>query len=295
MQQKLIVLTDWIAAAWAGDTVAASFILKLIREHAGEINHGQQVLDLIAESGLSEEELNSVSFIFYIYRDDGAVEVQDYLVKEHCATPTHKFKFAGSGDWHYFETIAFEQSGINCAPDQLTADICAIMGRAAIAFHEEVLTETPHNFRYGGGFEVLTPEKKMVKIPYSCAYWGFKGDEIQLTGPVISYQYLDSGLLQIDRFTRDTLGWQHSPFLIGNFFCSAECAKPAPPVIASGPMIHYLIDHERQRDKMVFHIELGQKTLALKATDTGTEMFVDVESRGYNDIRDEVARLKAET
>lgn len=296
LEQKIIILNPRLAAAWAGPLVIARNLLRRVRDEIGTEYSGRRILDLIRSSGLAKDELESVAFIFFVMREDGTLEVQDYLTKEVCNTPTHKFKFAGSGDFHFFQSIGFSQTSLDTKIDPLADDLLAILGRAAIAFHEEITTETPHNFFYGGGFELLSPDitnKRIEKIPHACAYWGFRGDEIALTGPVINYQYHDNGVLQIDRLTQKDGAWWHDAFLVGNFFVAAASVSPLPPKLLVGPIVHYLIDHSREGETLSFVAELGQKTLRLATSGTSIQVVVDFEGEGFQHIKSGIARARA--
>ena len=296
LEQKLVIINPRLAAAWAGRQVVARNLLRRVRDGIGNEYTGRRILDLIASSGLAKDELESVAFIFYVMSEDGKLEVQDYLTKEVCRTPTHKFKFSGSGDFHFFESIGFSQTSLDTKTDPLSDDLLAILGRAAIAFQEEITTETPHNFFYGGGFELLSPDisnRRMDKIPHACAYWGFRGDEITLTGPIISYQYHDNGILQIDRLTQKDGTWWHDPFLVGNIFVTTSNVTPVSPKLIAGPIVHYLIDYGEERETLSFVAELGQKTLRMETVGTSMQLIADFDSEGFQHIKDGIARSMA--
>src|SRR5690606_12130853 len=90
LTQKITILSDRLVAAWAGSYIVARSILKSLQSESAKLKTGKDILDAIATFELSEAELNSVSFIFYLMNIDGdkcEIQVQDYLTGETAVAP----------------------------------------------------------------------------------------------------------------------------------------------------------------------------------------------------------------
>jgi hypothetical protein len=217
--------------------------------------------------------LNEVAFLFWLHpnQDLKQMQVQDWMVKEELlGSPQHKMKFIGSGDFHFFETIGFTMQPSAGEATHYDKAIGAIVGRATIAFTQELNDDVPHYYRYCGGFEIITlSETGFRKMPMSVAVWAYDQGSIQLIGPVYSQTYNERGVLGFRRFVRTAGVWSQTIFSIGNFLEDAIGAKFDPAAeIETGLSVHYLINRDklnevqfmmgRREGSLDMHLEHGQ-------------------------------------
>jgi hypothetical protein len=173
------------------------------------------------------------------------LQVQDYLVKEHANSrnPREKFKFAGSGDFHFFEMIAFHfESRAGQSPH--TNAVGTVIGRSALSFFKELMSNEPHYFSYGGGFEVITlSEYGLTKLPLSHVIWAYDHDGIYLVGPIFSQSYNADGVLVLRRFRRPRNNWLQEVFIVKNFLnTDQEITVDKYSIIDTPWVIHYFLE-----------------------------------------------------
>jgi hypothetical protein len=296
LKQKVICLKPRLAAAWAGPTMLAEQLLARVRDLIGDEYTGEHVLDILDSAGYSQTTLNEIAFIFYMFDNDGRVRVQGHNIGTYTdpAMPARRYMFAGSGKTHFLEMLS-SKFFPNGNWDELSKDLAVVFNRAALAFHEEITSDITHFYRYGGGFEVLAPdiiEKKMTKIPYSCAYWAFSDVDFGFTGPLVSYQYHNNGVLQIDRLATEEGRLVHHAFLVGNFFADPGAVSPLSPKVPLGPLVHYILDGRGETETLSGVVELWQTTFSIAASDGGWNLNLDRESTGFQLVEKSVDALR---
>jgi hypothetical protein len=266
--QKTICVSPDLAVAWAGNYLVARHVIREIATQWPERYYtGDKILSFINSLGLSQQELESVSFIFWGRSGPGfgKIHVQDWLVKEErSADGREKFKFMGSGDFHFFETIGFKLWGAGQI-EEWQNSIGAVVGRASIALYQEITSDVTHNFLYGGGFEVVYPsDSGFRKLPLTFIFWAYDDKGIELVGPVFSHVYDNSGVLGLRRFARGENGWSQTIFPIGNFLVESSSAQFNPRAELNTPWtVHYLLS--RSDPQMVKFIQkVGPGNLAVR-------------------------------
>jgi hypothetical protein len=258
--QKVFCINSDFAVAWAGDCLAARVIIQELARKLPRPTSGAQIIEFIKSIGLSEQELNSVAFIFWAItnRDPFQIQVQDWLVKEAIIgpdSPHHKFKFAGRGEFHFFETIEFNLLGPFV--DDVGHAVGTVLTRAAMALYDELLTDTAHNFLYGGGFEIviLASVKGFEKLPLTFALWVWDDNGVELVGPVFTHQYDSNGVLGLRRFLRTTSGkWQQTIYYVGNFLSNPAAATldiNAP--LGANWTVHWFIHRTEEYGLLMIH------------------------------------------
>ena len=164
--------------------------------------------------------------------------------------------------------------------EQVVGDLAGLLHHAALAFFQEVYTDEPHSFRYGGGFEVMSPNpgtKQMDKFPYTSLFWGYRSKSLQLLGPIVAYQYHSDGLLQIDRFSQEGTFWKCDSFLAGNFLVSANSRMPNEPASNNHIAVHYLVDLDDPSGPLKTVTTFGHRYVELMRSVTGYRFEVDDE------------------
>ena len=251
LRQKIVVLRDTLAAAWAGSHIVARSILTEVQNELNEPYSGEKILSIIDKINLSVNEKNSVSFIFYaMQRSDSSASpqiiVQDYLVGETVFGAEHKVKYYGSGTFHFFDSIGFDIKGTSGSINEFEMSVATFLTRAAIAFYREIVSEDNHNYYYGGGFELLVPnpiEQRFEKLPFASAFWLADGkDGLKLIGPIFTNQYIDNKDLVISRINYKGDEAVLTRFVIPHMF-SAEKNRAIPdPDFDPFFVLHYIID-----------------------------------------------------
>jgi hypothetical protein len=250
LYQKILNIKPKLAAGWAGNWLIARHILLEISKGLAEPYTGERILRRIYSLGLSERELREVAFIFWSMTEWPNIQVQDFNCGEtvNPSDPTEKFKYAGSGTYHFFDTIGFNLKQ-GAEHSEWSNAIGTVLGRAAMAFHSELVSNEPHWYRYGGGFEAMVPSVcGFQKVPLAFVFWTFDGKEIALVGPLFSQSYNESGGLALRRFMPvvPTNGqWMQRIFPVRSFFAESEIDCDPSAQIDAQWSIHYIIDKRR--------------------------------------------------
>jgi hypothetical protein len=250
LHQKVFCINPKLAVAWAGDSLLARHVIRGLSSQLDEPYTGARILDCIRSLGLSERELNDVAFIFWAMTEWPHVEVQDWNCGEtiNPADTGEKFKYAGTGTYHFFDTIGFEVKEPAHHEDWGYA-LGVVIGRAAMAFHSEIVSDDPHWYRYGGGFEAIVPTiDGFQKVPLTFVFWTYDGTELVLVGPLFSQFYDQNGGLAFRRFmpVEPANGqWVQRIFPVCNFFARSAICDPNAPIDTLWS-IHYIIDNRRE-------------------------------------------------
>jgi hypothetical protein len=220
-----------LAVAWCGSFIVAKTLMKHIRENIKRPYSSQQILQLIHDSGLLESELESVSFIFFGHEPETeSIFVQDYLTGQTSIGPKHKFKYAGSGTFHFFDSIAYELRGMRGEINEFETTFGILLSRISVALYEEVISDINHNYFYGGGFEILgfNPNlNRFEKIPLSFVFWSVTDDGLDLCGPILSQSYSGIDALTIRRLSHNSSGnWALKTYMVASFLDSADVTTP---------------------------------------------------------------------
>lgn len=261
LQQKIVVLRDTLVAAWAGSHVVARSILSEIQNKLSEPYSGEKILSIIDKMNLSENEKNSVSFIFYaMNRSDSnaptQIIVQDYLVGETIFGTEHKVKYSGSGRFHFFDTISFEFKRTSGSINEFEMSVATFLTRAAIAFYNEIVSDVNHNYYYGGGFELLVPnptKQRFEKLPFASAFWLADGkDGLKLIGPIFTNQYIENKELVISRIHYEKDEPVLTRFVVPHMFSAGEKKRTMPtPDFDPFFVVHYIIDTRDEGVRLV--------------------------------------------
>lgn len=258
LQQKVFSINRNIAVGWAGNALVARHIIRRIRDEFTPPYTGIRVLDFIASLGLSDKLLADVSFIFCMFVEEvgdfSNMQVQDYFTKEvrNPSDNSEYFKFAGSGDYHFFETIGFNVKPGNAEATPYLTTISGIIGRGAIAFYHELISDDVHNFYYGGSFEVLFPDLDgFVKFATTTTVWSYDDAGVRLIGPIYMQEYNASGALGLRRFVLQPDGeWEQKLFVVRNFVDDSNSSFSGDNCPQTIWGVHYFIQknppHEMQ-------------------------------------------------
>ena len=141
LSQKIVIINSGLAVAWAGQKIVAKYLIQRIANEVTAPYTPEKLLSLIYGSGLLAEELSSVSFIFFglLDAETNAVFIQDYLTGETILDDKTKFKYAGSGTYHFLDSIEFNMKGVADDLDVFEKSFGAIISRLAIALYDEVI------------------------------------------------------------------------------------------------------------------------------------------------------------
>lgn len=277
LEQKIIVLRDTLAVAWAGDRIVARNVLDQIQNEIIEPYTAEEILSKINEMDLLEKEKHSVSFIFYaINQDDSDAPIQfmetGYLVNQTVFGENHRIVYAGSGSSHFLDLIShdFERhDNIGGSISELQFIISAILSRAAFAFYREMVSNENHKYYYGGGFELLVPipvanKKRFAKISCASAFWRLDGkdpngrDKLTLVGPILTNQYTKNNELVISRLHFEADGPVLHRFMVpGMFGVAADDSLMPHPDFDPFFVIHYVLGLGPKRDTMSVLVEHG--------------------------------------
>ncbi len=262
LEQKIVILNDHLAAAWAGKFIIARSILNELQNKLIEPYSGEKILSIIDEMGLLDDEKKSVSFIFYAMKinENGLpnqVIVQDYLAGETIFDASdHKVKYAGSGTFHFFETISFDIKGETGSMNEFERCVATFLSRSALAFFNEVVSDDAHNFNYGGGFELLAPnpiEQRFEKLPFASAFWQVDGkDGLKLIGPILTNQYTENKELIISRIHYKKNEPILTRFVVPHMFGVADNDLRMPtPDFDPFWVIHYILGEEKDNIRLI--------------------------------------------
>jgi hypothetical protein len=266
LQQKVFCINSKLAVAWAGDYRIAWHVIRGLSTRLSEPYTGTRILDCV-RSLRREEELSEVAFIFWGMTEWPRIEVQDFNCGEwiNLANPGEKFKYAGSGRHHFFDTIGFKVKETSERDDWGYA-LGVVLGRAAMAFHSEMVSNDPHWYSYGGGFEAMVPNTDgFQKVPLSFVFWTYDGKELVLVGPLFSQVYDKSGGLALRRFLPMVPAnglWEQRIFQVRNFLSDVTVACEPNAPIDSLWSIHYVTD-KRKQDAVQFLQRMGPGNTAV--------------------------------
>ena len=295
LAQKIVILNNHLAAAWAGNALIARSILNTLRNELHEPYSGEEILSTIDGMALSDSEKNSVSFIFYalqITENDlpNLFIVQDYLVGETIFdTPDHKVKYAGSGTFHFFDTIGWKNKGHTGSMNEVEICVATVLTRAAIAFYSKIVSEDNHNYLYGGGFELLTLNpttgQSFEKLSFASAFWQAHGkDRLQLIGPIFVNQYKDNNDLVLSRIHFKKNEAILNRFIIRHMF-TADGDDYELPIPDFDPffVVHYIVSSDKK--------EVG--IILKKGSDKNVRMSLDKNGEFSIDFTDDVFESEA--
>lgn len=260
ISQKILIINDHLAVAWAGRKIVAKALIQRIADEIATPYSPEQILALISSAGLLDEELNSVSFIFFVQFIDGHDDklfIQDYLTGETILGDNEKVKYAGSGTYHFFDCIGFEFKGGSGEVNDYEKAVLTFIGRLAIALYEEIVSDITHNFFYGGGFELLllNPiEKRFYKAPMTFAFWKRDANDIKLLGPVLALNYDNSGFLFLHRISQSAKGgWTLKTYPVGNLLNESVMRVSAPPAPDFNTLlsVHYIVSTDSDKVRML--------------------------------------------
>ncbi|HZP75839.1 MAG TPA: hypothetical protein VFB45_06845 [Pseudolabrys sp.] len=249
LRQKTFWISPHLAVAWAGNMLIARNIVREIADRFTEPYSNDKLLEFIDNLGLTEAEKAAVAFIFLLITSvaDGKSQMQvfPYRVRR-WANPANEhevFLFAGSGSDH-FADIDFALK--YRASDPRLAFHAAVIGRAATALLQEVMSDDVHNYFYGGGFEFLIPETregKFMKVPLMFAFWTYdENGKCELVGPVFAQEYSDDGVLGLHRFVLSEGRWDERIFEVHNLLTSGSREFLTGLLPEALWAVHYLIN-----------------------------------------------------
>jgi len=232
LRQKLVVFNPRVVAAWAGRMVVASTVMSAIAEIADGFPSAEQIQAQIAGIGLSQDELDKVSLMFWSISEigPGVRRNETHYLQVHAAnipnpSPDNLLIYSGSGAFHFLDIVTDDRhelerpllSGADQPLDEgewrLIDALSGHIMRAAQVLHDEMVDEVVHAFRYGGGFELIwETERGLEKLPMSQVFWRETKDTIELVGPIITQQYSPGGTLFIRRFHLQGEEWVQEVF-----------------------------------------------------------------------------------
>lgn len=246
--QKIVRLDTNFYAAWAGSVLVARSILSTVKEEVKNIRSGEDVLQLIYNSGFSKSELESVSFIFVSAKFDHSKNLnlflQDYLCGMTELLDGTKVRYAGTGTYHFFDSISWTDEWIN--PEHLADSnnesysgelfFNGVFARAALSYFSEWKGWANYDFAYGGAFEFVRLNRfGLEKIPYNILFWSRSGQEVSPINSITSLSYDKLDRLVIDQFMPPEAHQTYKRTIVGNFFtrdkkddqsCEVDLEKP---------------------------------------------------------------------
>ncbi|MCH7822362.1 MAG: hypothetical protein IIA07_10115 [Proteobacteria bacterium] len=292
LQQKIIIVNPHFAVGWSGSRIIARFIIKFLRKNLATPYSADQILRLIEDSGLKPSDLEKVSFIFFLFRpDEEKVEIQDYRTGETIMGHREKVKYAGSGAFHFFDTIAFDILGTDGQLNETEKVIAVFLSRISIVLFEEITTDITHNFYYGGGFEMIGcngPAKRFEKIPLSYVFWTFDDESLNLCGPIFAQNYTDDVRLIITRLAKDEAGaWQARSFLIRNLLhAHTDDRVPARSRNFDTPFcVHYFIPRTSSANFYLMIKKGDEKGFSIEFSESTNKLKMHVSERFQNEAR----------
>lgn len=298
LSQKVVIINDHLAVAWAGSMVVAKYLIQRIATELPKPYSGNHILDLIYSSELLEEELKSVSFIFFGLTDDSLPNtinffVQDYLTGETILDDNEKFKYAGSGTYHFFDSIGFNFTKAIGAINEFEMAVSSIVGRLSIALYEEVMSDITHNYYYGGGFELLYFDRndmRFTKLPMTFVFWQYDSQSVSLSGPIISQEYDADGFLFLNRVSRNEKGeWGLKRYAVSSIINEGrhEPLFPTPPNLYTQITVHYFTPLESDSDvKMMIKKEDGVKrSISIKYISDENTIIVELSPEFMEEVR----------
>lgn len=294
MSQKVLIVNPQLAVAWAGQKIVAKHLVRRIANELREPYNPEQILEIIYNSELSEQELASVSFIFMCISSDGLsdrVFIQDYLTGETVLGEKEKVKYAGTGTFHFFDSIAYQIRGQFGDVNDYERFVASFVSRMAIALYEEIVSDITHNFFYGGGFELLVVnplEKRFVKVPLTFAFWRYDAKVVELVGPVLALNYKDGENLSLHRLSRNEKSeWILKSYVVRNLLNEQKSTDKllSPPDFDTFFSIHYLLPSNPD-DNIRLLIKKGvQKSVSINYTPKNSSVSIDVSPEFLEEVR----------
>lgn len=274
MSQKAIIINDHLSVAWSGKMAVAQYLIQKVANELKEPYTGQGILDVIYNSGISKEELESVSFLFFGFTNtkrDERLFVQNYLTGHTILNDGAKVFYAGSGTFHFLDSIGFNLKGASGNINAFEASVTSFVTRIAIALYEEITSEITHNFYYGGGFEliVFNPEaRRFEKTPLTFTFWSHDGDQLELIGPIIALNYSDE-CLYTHRIAKDEDHlWNLKSYQVGNLLRQntiSDNTRPKPE-LNTFFVVHYIIYKEDPENVRIMVKKGVEKNIEMKYT-----------------------------
>ncbi len=298
LSQKVVIINDHLAVAWAGSKIVAKYLIERIAAELSKPYSGKQILELIHSSELLEEEIKSVSFIFFGLTDDGFpnainIFVQDYLTGETILDHQEKFKYAGSGTYHFFDSIGFNFTEAIGPINEFEMAVSSIVGRLAIALYEEVVSDITHNYYYGGGFELLFfngNERRFAKLPITFVFWQYDSESVSLAGPIISQEYDTNGFLFLNRVSRNEKGeWGLKRYAVANIINEGrhDPLFPTPPNLDTLITVHYFtpLESDNAVRMMIKKEDSAKKSIAIKYISGENTINVELSPEFMDEVR----------
>jgi hypothetical protein len=260
LQQKVFRISPTVAVAWAGSLLTARHIIREVAKLPQPYD-GRHIRHCINSMELTKAELDSVSLLFLttIPRANGQIDVtgcaHGYEQWANPANPSEQMRYAGSGSYHFLEMYPFAVGKRGGRHNDQSETLGALIGRAAQTILLEVVSDEPHDFFYGGGFEVMIISSVgFVKVPLKFVFWMIDEDKIELVGPIFSHLYDKNGILGLRRFVRDGESWDQKIFTVRNFMHSGESAQFEPETsIDTYWTCHYLINNAESERVFIVH------------------------------------------
>ncbi len=237
LKLKVFCANRQLAIAWAGDLMIARHIILEALKRPLDIFFGESFSKFIWSLGLSEKELNLVSFMFWVI-PNLTQPLRYYSVDLNMKIwndPTNhgvQRIYQGTGEYHFYNLLDTTPHGTVGAISEYSAmfkNVSAIILRASIAVIREITDNDMHDFSYGGGFEIIViGQNGFEKIPLSQIIWEETSEGIELIGPVFSNHYSCNGILSIRRFVRNGTTWDQTIFHVNNFSNESETSELIP-------------------------------------------------------------------
>ncbi len=200
MTQKAFVLGERTLVLWAGSEVVARTICdEIAKASDGGQNH-VEILKLIDDMGLSESEAKSAAIIYHYLDDERRIH---RIYHFGIVSPTADFELihAGSGSWDFLEDTAVHMPPANSAPLALSQ---SWLMRVLATLMNELLSDAPARFAYGGWFELVTiAEEGFRKLNIGVAIWFYRDETLELNRIVYgNYEGADLMVTDIDMDTK---------------------------------------------------------------------------------------------
>ncbi|PHY20938.1 hypothetical protein [Caulobacter sp. BP25] len=185
LQQKMYVLGPRHVVMWAGDVKVA---MSIARELLRMVERGEDLIlgDAFKAVRLTGKVSEGVAMQLWTQVDDGRSVAQS-LNCEYEEEVDARVLYAGSGQWHFVDSIEFRGEREGAYRGALHG---VVMPRLAAALCDADLGEMKAlNFAYGGGFEIgIMHNGQARKLEYSVRHWDYDGSAL-LSGPAYRTWY----------------------------------------------------------------------------------------------------------
>lgn len=234
MAQKVIIISNTFVVAWAGSYLTAKSILNAMQAYLPHPNSTNEVFHFIDSYGLSEKELENIGLAFSILTigKDGDFAFQTAIHNGNLLEASEKLniRFAGSGRYHFFDSIAVDIEKASIGSDAIEIFWSEIIGRAATSFFSEINNWANYDFSYGGGFEFVVPTKMgWVKLPYTSSFWLPTVTGYEPVNAVTNYQYNNDGSVCVSQIIPTKDGITPRLFNIEPILSDADASLPTIP------------------------------------------------------------------